>query len=261
MPPSGQARRRRESAQPLWLLAAPEAPPSGSARAGSSRVANLSRERIVAAAVAIADDEGPTAVTMRRIARDLNVSPMALYWHVANKDDLLALMVDAVEGEVDVVEPSGDWRADITTTARRYRQALLRHGWMTSFIGLRRALGPNELPHIERSLAALDDLGLTIREAFNVLMAVETYYLGFAIREQQELAAELARTPIAPARRRAYIKAEAERLRDTGQYPHLVELFAEGTFLTRDERFEFGLARLLDGIEAELARTAVRRRP
>jgi len=215
----------------------------------------LSREGIVAAAIAVADAEGPDAVSMRRIARDLSVSAMALYWHVASKEDLLVLMVDAVEGEIEIPPPSGDWRADLTRTARRYRQVLLRHGWMTSFIGLRRSLGPNELPHIEHSLAALDDLGLTIRQAFNVLMAVETYYLGFALREQQELAVERVNAAMEPTQLRAIITEQGARLRATNRYPHLAELFAGGTLLTRDERFEFGLARLLDGIEADLAST------
>jgi hypothetical protein len=175
-----------------------------------------------------------------------------LYWHVASKEDLNALMVDTVEGEIEIPTPSGDWRADLTRTARLYRDTLLRHGWMTSFIGLRRSLGPNELPHIEHSLAALDHLGLSIRQAFNVLMAVETYYLGFALREQQELTTERTGTKKKPAQLRTFIANEVERLRATNRFPRLVELFEEGTFLTRDERFEFGLARLLDGIEASL---------
>lgn len=189
---------------------------------------------------------------MRRVARDLGVSPMALYWHVASKEDLLRLMVDAVEGEIEIPQPSGDWRADLTATAHGYRETLLRHGWMTSLIGHRRSLGPNELPHIENSLAALDHLGVTIRQAFNVLMAVETYYLGFAIREQQELAAERANTRLRPAQVRKAIMGEAARLRAEDLYPHVAELFEEGQFLTRDERFDFGLARLLDGIQADL---------
>jgi hypothetical protein len=177
---------------------------------------------------------------------------MALYWHVADKDELLALMVDEVEGKIKIPPPSGDWRADVTATAYRYRRALLRHGWMTSFIGMRRSLGPNELPHVERSLAAFDGLGLSIRDAFDAIMAIETYYLGFALREQQELAAERATSKVSPTKRRAFIRAESKRLETTGNYPRLAELFSDGTFTSRDERFAFGLERLLDGIEASL---------
>jgi AcrR family transcriptional regulator len=237
----------------LWVLAPPASSNVSRTRArSSSRPSGLTRDQIVFAAIAIADREGPEAVTMRRIGRDLRVSPMALYWHVASKEDLQALMVDQVEGEIEIPAPSGDWRADLTTTAGRYRETLLRHGWMTRFLGLRRSLGPNELPHVEHSLAALDHLGLTIRQAFNILMAVETYYLGFALREQQELGAERAHGQMKPAEIRTGILREAERLRANDLYPHVATLFEEGGFLTRDERFEFGLARLLDGIEGNL---------
>ncbi len=251
--------KRSEPDDALWLLAAPGDPGASPARTGSRRRARqLSRDQIVATAIAVADAEGPEAVSMRRVARDLNVSAMSLYWHVASKDDLLVLMVDAVEGEIDIPSPSGDWRADVTRTARGYRQTLLRHGWMTSFIGHRRSLGPNELVHIEHSLAALDPLQLTIHDAFNVLMAVETYYLGFALREQQELMIERTREELSPAELRAVVSSGVERLRATNRYPHLTQLFEAERRLTRDERFEYGLARLLDGIEADLRRGATR---
>jgi AcrR family transcriptional regulator len=238
----------------LWVLAAPRTK-SSAARRPPRPAASLSRTSIVATAIRVADAEGADAVTMRRLARELGASPMALYWHVADKGDLLRLMVDEVEGEIEIPPPSGDWRADVTATARRYRKVLLRHGWMTSFIGMRQSLGPKELPHIERSLAAFDGLGLPVRDAFNIIMAIETYYLGFALREQQELAAERAAKRVAPARRRAFIKAESRRLEDTGEYPRLAELFSHGTFTSRDERFELGLTRLLDGIEASLPKS------
>ena len=189
----------------MWLLGS-LAPRTSAPRPGSRKDTPLSRAAIVTTAIGIADREGADAVTMRRVARELDASPMALYWHVDDKDDLLALMLDAVEGEIEIPPPTGDWRADVTKTARRYRRALLRHGWMTNVIGLRRSLGPNELPHIERSLAAFDGLELAVRDAFNILMAIETYYLGFALREQQELAAERAVEGTTPAQRRAFFK-------------------------------------------------------
>lgn len=236
MTPSGQAKSRAKASH------------AGTGR----RASGLSQEQIVVAAIAVADTEGPDAVSMRRIARSLNVSAMSLYWYVESKDELLALMVDAVEGEIEIPPASGDWRADVTRTARDYRQTLLRHGWMTTFIGHRRSLGPNELVHIEHSLAALDDLGLDIRHAFNILMAIETYYLGFAVREQQELEMERTRGEMSASELRATISSVGERLRGTERYPHMADLFEGGRLLTRDERFEYGLARLLDGIEAEL---------
>jgi hypothetical protein len=109
-----------------------------------------------------------------------------------------------------------------------------------------------ELPHVEHSLGALDHLGLTIRQTFNILMAVKTYYLGLAQREQQEPGAEYARPKMEPTERGTGTLQEAERLRAGELYPHVATLFEDGEFLTRDEGFEFGLARLLDGIEGNL---------
>lgn len=257
MSPSRQGNPRREAGEALWLLSAPRAPRAANGGTGpATRAGGLSRDQIVAAAIAVADSEGPQSLSMRRIARELKVSAMSLYWHVASKEDLLALMIDAVEGEIEIAAPSGDWRADVTSTACQYRRVLLEHGWMTAFIGGRRSLGPNELLHIEHSLATLEHLGLSIREAFNVLMAIETYYLGFALREQQELTMERARDRMGARELSAIISSEAARLRAADQYPHLATLFEEGRLLTRDERFEYGLARLLDGIEADLPRAA-----
>ena len=255
---SRQGTKSRAPEEALWLLAAPQAPRAANGGTGpATRAGGLSRDQIVAAAIAVADAEGPESISMRRIGRELKVSAMSLYWHVASKEDLLALMIDAVEGEIEISPPSGDWRADVTSTARQYRRVLLEHGWMTACIGGRRSLGPNELLHIEHSLATLDHLGLSIREAFNVLMAIETYYLGFALREQQELKLERAREQMEARELGAIISSEAARLRAADRYPHLVTLFEEGRLLTRDERFEYGLARLLDGIEADLHRDAV----
>ena len=260
VPRSRQATERPD-VDSLWLLGS-LSPRTGAPRRASRKDTPLTRDAIVTAAIGIADLEGADAVTMRRVARDLDASPMALYWHVDNKEDLLALMLDAVEGEIEIPPPTGEWRADVTKTARRYRRGLLRHGWMTNLIGVRRSLGPNELPHIERSLAAFDGLDLAVRDAFNILMAIETYYLGFALREQQELAAERAVEDTTPAQRRAFFKNAGRQLADTGDYPRLATLFEEGTLPSRDERFELGLARLLDGIEANLpdSRKATRRR-
>ena len=227
----------------------------------------LSREQIVDAAIAIADREGADAVSMRRIARDLHAGNMSLYWHVASKDELLALMVDAVEGEFDVPTPSGDWRADLTRTARNIREVLIRHGWMANYVGFRRSVGPNELGHLENSLATLTGsaLGIDLADALRVLMAVETYVLGFALRDQQEL-----RTEQAGAQRLATESADETdrqvrdyigRLDATGRYPHLTRMFVEGIALGRDERFEYGLKCLLDGVENDLLKLAPGRAP
>jgi AcrR family transcriptional regulator len=195
---------------------------------------------------------------MRRIARDLNAGNMSLYWYVASRDELLALMIDAVEGEFEIPAPSGDWRADLTSTARSIREVLIRHGWMANLIGFRRSVGPRELDHLENSFAALTgaDLQLSLADALRILMAVETYVLGFSLRDQQELhtvrqgaqrLANDAQTDTTPD-----IVGYLNRLNASGRYPNLTRMFVDGVTLSRDERFDYGLERLLDGIELDL---------
>src|SRR5207245_4779395 len=98
----------------------------------------LSRDEIVRAAIAVADAEGPEAISMRRIAREVGAGVMSLYWYVSSKEELLDLMLDAIEAEIEVPEPTGDWRADLGAFARRPRAALRQHRWAAESVGSRR---------------------------------------------------------------------------------------------------------------------------
>lgn len=255
---AGQGELRDPTDADLWLPALARSRSRRRRPRDSGREVRLSRGQIVEAAIAIADREGAEAIGMRRIARELNAGTMSLYWYVASRDELLALMIDAVEGEFEVPEPSGDWRADLTRTAHKIREVLIRHGWMASCIGFRRSVGPNELRHLENSLGALvdSDFGLGLADALRVLMAVETYVLGFALRDQQELPTERGEverlTVDASTDVDSQVRDYIGRLHATGRYPHLTRLFANGITLGRDERFDYGLECLLDGIERDL---------
>ena len=219
----------------------------------------LSRAEIVDAAIAIADSEGSGAISMRRIAQVLRAGTMSLYWHVANKEQLLDLMLDALFGEIDVPDPSGDWRADLRTQARNQRAMLLRHAWVMDFIGGRPPLGPNTLLQLDRILGALDGLGLDTTAAMNLLGTVQTYVMGFALREMQE-------ARVHRDEEQADITAEAwepmraawrNRLEADGRFTRVVRFLDEGidpdAEETRDERFEFGLDCVIDGIAAKIA--------
>jgi AcrR family transcriptional regulator len=254
----GQGETSKSPQEELWLPALTGSRSRHGPSLKRGRPTPLSRDQIVQAAIAIADREGAEAVGMRRIARELEAGNMSLYWHVASKDELLALMIDAVEGEFEIPAPSGDWRADLTRTARDIRAVLLRHGWMANFIGYRRSVGPNELGHLENSLATLcgSDLGLGLSDALRILMSVETYVLGFALRDQQELPTEQRDAPrlatVPTADTNSQVLRYLDRLKATGRYPHLTRMFEEGIALGRDERFDYGLECLLDGIEGDL---------
>jgi AcrR family transcriptional regulator len=219
----------------------------------------LSRAEIVDAAIAIADAEGSDAVSMRRIAQVLRAGTMSLYWHVANKEQLLDLMLDVLIGEFDAPEPSGDWREDLRTQARRERATLLRHAWVMDFLGGRPPLGPNTLVHLDRQLAAVDGLGLDVAAAMNILGTVQTYVLGSVLRETQEARvqrdqdqADITKEEWAPAR-----ATWRNRLAADGRFAHVVAFLDAGidpdAAETRDDRFEFGLDCVIDGIAAKIA--------
>lgn len=233
----------------------------GHGEAPPRRARSLSRDEIVRAAIAVADAEGPDAISMRRIARELNAGAMSLYWHVASKEELLDLMLDAVQGKMEAPEPSGDWRADLEAIARNERTALHRHRWVMDFMGGRPPMGPNSLRNAERGLAALGGLGLPKAEAINILMTVTTYVLGAVLRELQEIRGEQdwkrELDGLGEEETRKLLAEYFDSLRASGRYPRLLELIDEGVDPdapeTRDARFEFGLTCMLDGIAARLA--------
>jgi AcrR family transcriptional regulator len=224
------------------------------------RVRSLSRHEIVKAAIKVADAEGSAAISMRRIARELSAGVMSLYWHVASKDELLDLMLDSVEGEFHFLEPTGDWRTDLRAIALTHRDVLHRHQWLMDFIGGRPPLGPNTLRNLEGALAVIDKLKLETETALNVLGTLNTYVIGAVLREFRErkveerdaaAAAEVGKEELAKI-----VDDCVGALKATGRFPHFLRMYEQGIDPdspgTRDERFEFGLQCVLDGIAARL---------
>jgi AcrR family transcriptional regulator len=215
-------------------------------------------------AIAIADADGAEAVSMRRIAQVLRAGAMSLYWHLAGKEHLLELMLDALIAEVDIPEPSGDWRADLQVQARSTRAVLLRHRWVMDFIGARPPFGPNTLCNVNRSLAALDGLEVDTATAMNILQAVNTDVSGAVLRELQEIRAqrEQERLGVGSAELVAGFAAWRQKLAATSQFDHFLRILDDGVDPdaqeTRDERFEFGLDCVLAGIAAKLSGSARR---
>jgi AcrR family transcriptional regulator len=228
----------------------------------ASRARGLSQADIVDMAVAIADAEGTDAVSMRRIAKDLQVGVMSLYWHIDSKEQLHQLMLETVQAEIEAPEPSGDWRADLTVYARNTRAAVHRHPWATDYIGAGPPGGPNDARNVDRLIATLDGRGLDTTTLMWVLLTLGTYVMGAVLRETQETrwhrmmaetAAEMSEAEVSD------VYAEfGRRIRGSGRYPHLVKIMDEDIDPdapeTRDERFEFGLSCLLDGFAARIER-------
>jgi AcrR family transcriptional regulator len=220
----------------------------------------LSRAEIVATAIAVADAEGPDAVSMRRIARELRAGPMSLYWHVGSKEELLDLMLQSIEAEIVAPEPSGDWRADLRAFARRTRAGMLGHRWAMELLGGRPPSGPNDARNLERLLGMLDGLGLDAGTTMNILGTLVTYVMGAATREVQEMRGQRDRELAEADLTADELQAEHERFRNwfeaSGRYPRIARLMETGIDPddpeTRDERFEFGLDCVLDGIATRL---------
>ena len=224
------------------------------------RARGLELDDIVAAAIAVADADGTEAVSMRRIARELDVGTMSLYWYVNSKEALDQLMLERVQAEAQAPQPTGDWRADLRAYARTMRAALLRHPWAIDVLGLGPPTGPNDARNAERLMGALDGTGLDTVSTMRVLTTFGTYVVGAALREIQEIrwqqsvaeaTAGLTEDEIDEA-----IAEYGRRIKESGRYPHLTRILETGVDpdspLTRDERFEFGLDCMLNGIAVRL---------
>ncbi|MGD9736337.1 MAG: TetR/AcrR family transcriptional regulator [Solirubrobacterales bacterium] len=214
-----------------------------------------SRADIARAAIEIADSEGFEAVSMRRVAQRLGAGTMTLYHYVRNKDELITLMSDSVMGEILVPEDelSDDWRQALTQIATRTRQAFAAHRWIFERLGDGRP-GPNGMRHFEQSLAAVSSLGLDRDQTFDLIGQVDDYVFGYALREVQEQEEHDRGWP-------SDVVDFLQRELDSGNYPLISEFFGNDASAGVDEvielinsagRFERGLKRLLDGIEANL---------
>ncbi len=198
--------------------------------------AALSRSDVVASALAIADAEGLEAVSIRRVAAELGVRPMALYTHIASKDDLVALMLHEMSGELLVPEPlPADWRAALRAIARRAYAAYVQHSWALQAFGRGTRVGPNMLRRAEQSAAAVESLDLSPGDAWIALSIVHEWTMGHALhvvtlREDAELAGRLGDA-------------------DPAEFPRMSKVFGSGREESRDTIFDVALEAVLDGIE------------
>ncbi|MFF3671378.1 TetR/AcrR family transcriptional regulator C-terminal domain-containing protein [Microtetraspora malaysiensis] len=208
-------------------------------------------EQIVRAAIAIADAEGLTALSMRRVAADLDSGTASLYRYVAGRDELLDLMIDAVEGETGPPPLSGDWRADLTGIARHVRATLLRHPWLSSELTGRPALGANSLRQQDVALTAASALTPDITLAANVVDTVRAYVFGAVARDLAEEQAQR-RSGLTEDQWRESVAPYIREVIDSGAYPQFARRVAEAEDADPEERFEFGLACVLDGIAARV---------
>lgn len=220
-----------------------------------------SREQIAQTAIAIADAEGFEAVTMRRVASELDAGTMTLYHYVRSKDELVALVADALMAEAVVPEdelPAG-WREGLAEIARRTLGLFKRHPWVVENLneGDPTKAGPSVLRHVEQTLEVTSRSGLELSDQLELSGVVDDYVFGHAVRSYQDV------QRVAPGDPQTRLEAMHAYLAEqvgAGDYPHLQALvdddpgFARAVDLAEDEqRFERGLARLLDGLELWVA--------
>ena len=204
----------------------------------------LTRQRVLRAAVALADRGGVAALSMRKLAQELGVEAMSLYHHVANKDDILDGLVDVVFSEIDL--PSGEegWRAAMRRRAISAREALRRHPWATGLMESRSTPGPANIRHHDAVLGVLRNAGFPVELAAHAYSLLDSYIYGFALQETSlpfntpEETAEVAQAMMAE------FPADA--------YPHLTEIAVEHVLqpgYSYASEYLFGLDLILDGLE------------
>ncbi|MEV5580756.1 GntR family transcriptional regulator [Streptomyces parvus] len=217
-----------------------------SAGSGGGRQA-LSREYLLRTAIAIADVEGRDAVSMRRVAAELEVGPMSLYRHIANKDDLVTQMADLVFGEAELPSPGpAGWRAKLELVARRQWALCCRHLWLPQAVSFTRpSLAPNMMVHTEWILRALDGLGLPLRTRMQEALALHSLVLHVALSTANEAEATQ-ETGVTLARWLQAQQTRTEELFASGRFPLLAQVHEESA-PDLDELFEYSLARHLDG--------------
>ncbi|WP_448810767.1 TetR/AcrR family transcriptional regulator C-terminal domain-containing protein [Agromyces bauzanensis] len=236
---------------------APTAPPTRTPTHTGAHDEALSRARIVAAAITVADIEGLGALTMRRVASALGVATMSTYRHVAHKGELVLLMADAVFAEERTPATSRGWRNGLEASARAQWNVYRRHPWLAQVVSVTRPQAlPHGVAHTEAMLAAFDGLGLDAAEVLHATVTLVTYVRGVAVnlegqaRDEQD--SGVSDDEWMRGQETVYAALSA------GRFPHLARMTARPVDLDLESLFEFGLQRLLDGYAALIGRAAAR---
>jgi AcrR family transcriptional regulator len=206
----------------------------------------LTRERVLHAAIALADERGAEELTMRKLAKELGVEAMSLYNHVANKTDLLDGMIDIVFSEIEAPAPGGDWKAELRKRAVSTRAALNRHRWAIGEMEGRTTHGLSNLRLHDAVLGCLRAAGFSIEMTVHAMSVQDAYIYGFAL-QQSDMSSQTPQDFATEAQRqmREYAAAMAD-------YPHLVEVVGghvAETGYDYDAEFLFGLDVILDRLE------------
>jgi AcrR family transcriptional regulator len=221
----------------------------GAARRGGPKPA-LSLDRIVAAAVELADAGGLAALSMSRLAEKLGFTTMSVYRYVASKDDLLVLCLDATIGAAPELDPAAPWRTQLEEWAQALRGRYQQHAWMLDVPISGLPAGPNQLVWFERGLRAVAGTTLDPPERASTVLLLSTY-----VRGQVQMVTDLVRaaTPV-DGRPPVDWAAVVRLVADPDRFPEVAKLVSGGVFeddfdAFPDDEFDFGLRRILDGVD------------
>jgi len=213
--------------------------------------APLTRESVLAAALALADAEGVEGITMRRLGRTLGVEAMSLYHHVSNKDAVLDGLIDLVVAEIALPAAEDGWRAGMRRRALSAREVFGRHPWATRVMESRKHPGPAALRYYDAVLGCLRRDGFSIALAAHAFSALDSYIYGFALQE--------ATMAFDGADELAEVAEGIMAQLPVDQFPHLAEMIVEHALRPGYDygaEFAFGLDLLLDGFARLLAAEA-----
>jgi DNA-binding transcriptional regulator YhcF (GntR family) len=218
--------------------------------AATDREPGLSRERVVLAAIRIADAEGFAALSMRRVAADLGTATMSLYRHVQNKDELLMAMADNVFARYPLPPAEPDWRIGLESLCRLQWRGYQHHPWLAQYVSMTRPqLVPRAMKHTERAMALLAELGLDVGDRLHMAVTLANYVRGLAVNLEPEAQA-VQDTGMTNDEWMDTQVPLMTQIVSSGEYPMFVEMAtADDVNLSLDSLFEFGLARLLDGLD------------
>lgn len=207
----------------------------------------LRRDRVLAAAVRLADTLGLDALSMRRLGEELGVEAMSLYNHVKNKDEILAGIVDLVAGEIALPAIGGDWRAELRRRSISAHEVLMRHRWATMLIVSRANVGPNMLRYVDATIGCLREAGFSYVLADHAWNAIDSHVYGFTLQKlnfplkpEEYAAAARGFLPLLPAGAYPYLRGMSQQIID-GHHDGLHSI-------------ELGLDLILDGLAGLLAR-------
>ncbi|HEX4909044.1 MAG TPA: TetR/AcrR family transcriptional regulator [Actinomycetes bacterium] len=203
----------------------------------------LTRQRVLRAAVALADRGGVGALSMRKLAQELGVEAMSLYHHVANKDDILDGIVDVVFGEIELPTGEAGWEAAMRRRSVSAREALRRHPWATGLMESRRTPGPTNIRPHDAVLGVLRNAGFPVELAAHAYSLLDSYIYGFALQE--------ASLPFHTPEETAEVAQEIMAVFPADDYPHLAEIATEHVLqpgYDYGNEFLYGLDLILDGL-------------